>query len=231
MNNNTKTDNIPINKKKEIRINTISNNSLDKRNISKINSIDENRELTSNSKKKRPNLNMSCINNYNNSIENSNEDDEIQKSEKPTDKKSDILKPKFVYKKHKVNSIKAQQIGTKDLNNEELLNELKEKIEELKKDNQNKEQELNNYKDILKEKDENIQNMENKLEELSKKNEELSKEKNKLLSKLEINKKDIINKEKEINQLKVKNKNEKEKYEKLKSKTEEKFDELKINLE
>ena len=33
LNNNTKTDNIPINKKKEIRINTISNNSLDKRNI------------------------------------------------------------------------------------------------------------------------------------------------------------------------------------------------------
>ncbi len=95
---------------------------------------------------------MICINKYKNSIEKSDEEDEIQKSKKPYGKKLDILKSKYLYKNQKANSIKTQQIGAKDLNNEELLNELKEKIEELEKDNQNKEKELNNYRDILKKK-------------------------------------------------------------------------------
>ena len=231
LNNNSKIDNITIKNKREIEVNTIKNNSLNKRNIPNIKNKEGNRELASNYKKKRPNLNMSCINNYNynNQIEKSDEEDEIQKSEKSCDKE------KYIYKRQKVSSTKTQQQtieeAKNDLKNEILLNELKEKIEELEKDNQNKEKELNNYKDILKKKDKNIQNMENELEELSKENDDNIQEKDKLLSELEINKNDIINKEKEINQLKVENKNKKEEYEKLKSKTEKEIDEFKINLE
>ena len=84
LNNNSKikinsygiTDNEIINKKKEIKVNTIKDNSFDNGNIRNIKNIDGNRELDSNYKKKRPNLNMIYANNYNNSIENSNEEDE-----------------------------------------------------------------------------------------------------------------------------------------------------------
>jgi len=183
LNNNSKIDNITIKNKREIEVNTIKNNSINKRNIPNFKNKEGNRELASNYKKYRPNLNMSCINNYNynNQIEKSDEEDEIQKSEKSCDKE------KYIYKRQKVSYSKTQQQTIEEaknnLKNEILLNELKEKIKKLEKDNINKEQELNNYKNILKEKD--IQKMENDLEELSKENKDNVKEKNKLLRELE----------------------------------------------
>ena len=167
---------------------------------------------------------MIYTNNYNNSIENSNEEDEIQKIENPIDKELDILKEKYLFKKQKVRSSKSPQVINETKNN--IKNEIF--LNELEKDNQRKEQELNIYKDILKKKYENIQKKENKLEKL---NDDIIKEKNKLiLNEFEINKKDLINKEEEINKLKQMNGTEKEKYENLKSKAKEEIDNLRENL-
>ena len=161
------------------------------------------------------------------------------------EKKNAKLKNQYFYNSYILTNdseiqYKSQQIidesdmdEQNDLNNKSNLEELHKKIEELKKDNESKKEELNNYKNILEEKDKNIQKIneyKSEIEKLKINKDKYLQEKNILLNNLETNKKEIENKKEQINKLNLEKKNEKENYENIITSMNEEINELKINL-